>query len=53
MVAAKAGRPLREVLMLDDDLRDRIGSGASILKFRCTVRQPGAASATMPPSASM
>lgn len=32
---------LYEVLTLDDDLRDRIGSGASILAIRRTVRQKG------------
>ena len=32
---------LYEVLTLDDDLRDRIGSGASILEIRRTVRQKG------------
>lgn len=29
------------MLTLDDDLRDRIGSGASILEIRRTVRQKG------------
>ena len=30
-----------EVLTLDDDLRDRIGSGASVLEIRRLVRQKG------------
>ncbi len=32
---------LYEVLTLDDDLRDRIGSGASVLEIRKAVRQKG------------
>jgi len=32
---------LYEVLTLDDDLRDRIGSGASVLEIRKAVRQMG------------
>ena len=32
---------LYEVLTLDDDLRDRIGGGASILEIRRAVRQKG------------